>query len=65
MPFANQRTLDRDVVIGLGATAALGLGIGVVGIARAGSKASSLRTSVILTPFCSPFGGGVSMRGGF
>lgn len=65
MTLANQRTLDRNVVIGLGAAAVVGLGVGVIGIATAGSNASRPRTSAVLAPFGSPSGGGVALQGQF
>jgi hypothetical protein len=64
-PLADRRNLGRNVFIGLEAAAAVGIGLAVIGIARAPSRASSPRKSVIWAPFASPFGGGVEMQGQF
>ena len=65
VPLADQGTHDRNLSIGLGATALLGIGVAVVGIVTAPSSTSSPRTSLFLAPFGSPSSGGMEMRGQF
>ena len=65
VPLAERRTLDRNLSIGFGAAALVGIGAAVIGIVRAPAKVSSLRTGFILAPFGSPSGGGLTMQGQF
>ena len=65
MPLADQRTFGRDVFLGLGAVAVVGIGVAVVGIVRAPSKVSSPRAGLVLAPFGSASSGGLTMQGQF
>jgi hypothetical protein len=65
VPLADQRTQGRNVSIGLGAVAVVGLGVAVVGIVTRPSRASTADTSFVLAPVSSPSGGGVEMQGRF
>lgn len=65
IPLADQRTLGRNIFLGLGGVAALGIGVAVVGIVTRPSRASTADTSLVLAPFTSPSGGGVEMQGRF
>ena len=65
VPLADQRTLGRNVFLGLGSVAVVGIGAAVIGIATAASKTSAPRTSFILAPFGSPSSGGLTMQAQF
>lgn len=65
VPPAERRTLDRNVFIGLEAVALVGLVVSIVGIAKAPSKTSTPGTSLLLTPFGAPQGGGLAAYGSF
>jgi len=65
VPLADQRTLGRNVFLGLSAVAVVGIGIAVIGIATTPSKASSPRTAFMVAPFGSSSGGGLTMQGQF
>ena len=65
VPLVDQRTLGRNVFLGLSAAALVGIGAAVVGIVRAPSKASSPQPGFVLAPFGSPSGGGFTMQGQF
>ena len=65
VPLADQRTRDRNVFLGLGAAAVVGIGAAVIGIVTRPSSASTADTSFVLAPFGSPSGGGVEMQGRF
>ncbi len=62
-PLADQRTLGRNVFLGLAAAGVVGIGVAIVGIATTPSKPSSPRTSLVLAPYGSPLGGGLTLQG--
>lgn len=64
-PLADQRTLDRNVFLGLAAGGVVGISVAVIGIATAPSKASTPRTSFFLAPYGSPSSGGLAVQGQF
>jgi hypothetical protein len=64
-PLADQRTLDRNVFLGLAAAGVVGISAAMIGIATAPSKASTPRTSFLFAPYGSPSGGGLALQGQF
>jgi hypothetical protein len=65
VPLTEQRNRAVSASLGLGAAALVGIGVAVVGVVRAPSKASSPQTSFVLAPFGSPSSGGLTMQGQF
>lgn len=56
---------NRNLSLGSGTIAVMGIGVAVIGIVTTPSKASSPRKNVVLAPFGSPSGGGLTMQGQF
>jgi hypothetical protein len=65
VPIYNQRNLDRNVFIGLGAAGVAAVVAAAVGVARARAKAPDPRTSSFVVPLAFRSGGGVAASGSF
>jgi hypothetical protein len=65
VPLADQRTLDRNVFLGLAAAGVVGIGAAILGIATAPPKASSPQTSLVVAPYGSSTGAGLALQGLF
>ena len=61
-PLAEQRDLDRNISIGFGAAAVVGIGVTLVGVIR---MPPTPQASVALAPFASPSSGGLTLQGRF
>jgi hypothetical protein len=64
-PLADQRTLDRNVFLGVGAVAVVGIALSIVGIATAPQKSGGPQASLQVAPYASPVGAGVTLQAGF